>query len=415
MVITVEAIKFNHDPAGHTTDALNIRRNAATFVNVPEWRRGVTTTPEQSPAAYAKRETAGNTITIQASFRSDEPGVTAQIRAIDPDKNPPRNEGGGCGGFIVWLIRRFLWAVLGNVLGEVVEKWATFNAAGGSGYVTFDLRDLRLPDVGVGPHITTWQWQYRLQAGAPWINIDVTTHKTYVLLEVPKSPWQQAPYNAGNTQLPWTDVLDYACIWAIGASDVDAAAGKVTAGVYRLGSSLVTYDCPGGGSTHYTDYSSAFYCTEFVERLGGGLGLGQYVNCTDCATFVTTFANILGCDLSEMTLGWMFALNEMIAIGSTSFSLPCAHPPDDAGWPSFRYHEVGWKGPCSNDGYVFDGCLKVDGDADPSGGPPHVPLLAVNMRHGATGDLLYRDRLAAPGGRPNCSPDCGNVRRRTVA
>ncbi|MCL6451743.1 MAG: hypothetical protein K6T75_10665, partial [Acetobacteraceae bacterium] len=163
-------------------------------------------------------------------------------------------------------------------------------------------------------------------------------------------------------------------------------------------------------------WGDQFLCGEFLERLGGGAGQGEYVNCTDCATFVTTFANILGCELWEMVLGWGFALNEMIAIGSSGFSLPCGDPAvPGSGWPAFNYHEVGWKGACSNDGNVFDACLKVDGDADPTDGPPHTPLLPVNMRFAAIGELGYRDRLAAPAGRPNCEPRCNLMRRRSVA
>jgi len=40
MGVQLEAIKFNHDSASATHDALNVRRNATQFVTVPEWQRG---------------------------------------------------------------------------------------------------------------------------------------------------------------------------------------------------------------------------------------------------------------------------------------------------------------------------------------------------------------------------------------
>jgi hypothetical protein len=57
MQVFLEAIKFNHDQSSATGDAFNIRRNDTEQVNVPEWRRGISVKPEDSPAAYAIRET----------------------------------------------------------------------------------------------------------------------------------------------------------------------------------------------------------------------------------------------------------------------------------------------------------------------------------------------------------------------
>ena len=64
MSVRLEAIKFNHDPGSATADALTLRRNATQTVAVPEWQWGVSVNPEDSPAAYAMKETQGQTITI---------------------------------------------------------------------------------------------------------------------------------------------------------------------------------------------------------------------------------------------------------------------------------------------------------------------------------------------------------------
>ncbi|MFL6233641.1 MAG: hypothetical protein ACJ76N_10950 [Thermoanaerobaculia bacterium] len=409
MSVRLEAIKFNHDPSSATSDAFNIRRNATQFVSVPEWQHGVSVLPEDSPAAYAMKETRGHTITIQAQFRALDPGLgTVEIRAIDPTLIPKPWPFGWLLWPLLWILRYLLRLFFGNVLGEVRRRKVTFPPGGLTGIETFRLKNVAIQIAGVGVRTTTWRWQYRRSGGA-WTDFETTQHRIYVVVETPKSPWNQAPYNSGNTQLPWTEVLDYACRWGLLARTADAAAAGVTRGVYNLGPAVITYDCPGGGSTHYS--WGSFDCTRFLERLKGGVGLGLYVNCTDCATILSTFANALGADLWQSRMEppgapWSFGLNPMLGIGSAVWQ-PCC------GWSGFSYHEVAWKGACTATEEVFDACLQVDGDADPTA-PPHVPLLPVSLRFGPVGALLYRDRLATPAGRPHCEPNPASRQRRIV-
>lgn len=423
MSVDILAIKFNHDQASATSDALNIRKNAKQVITVPEWRRGVTTIPEDSLAAYAIRETKSKTITIQAKFTRTNPKITtAEVRAVQPPPPPlPK-------GWLKWLLDilekwPWLWHLLiflvsagygKNVLGEVKAKKVAFQPDGETDFETFELQKHWLVKRGVGIHMVTWQWQYRLKPADPWMAFATTHHKIYTILEVPKSPWQQTPY--GSTQLPWTEVLDYACRWASWAFTLDEAATRITNSVYKLGTAVppvVEYDCPGSGGTHYAWPN--FNCTAFLDRLKGGVGLKEYINCTDCATIVSTFANILGCDLwqsrmhekTNLSNSSTFECNEIIAIGHSTWNTPC-------GWKGFSYHEVAWKGACDVNDEVFDACLKVDGDSDPTGGPPHTPLLPVKMKFGKIGSLLYRDRLAAPKGRPKCNPQPSKMKRRKI-
>jgi hypothetical protein len=111
------------------------------------------------------------------------------------------------------------------------------------------------------------------------------------------------------------------------------------------------------------------------------------VNCTDSANTVSTLANLLGCDLWQLRMQSSFQLNPMIAIGFTAWAIPFSG--------SFSYHEVAWKGACTQSDNVFDGCLKVDGDANPTTAP-HTPLLATNMLFGDCAALNYRARLCPP-------------------
>ena len=423
MSVVLEAVKFNHDSNSADHDALNIRKNETEFVNVPEWVQGTCVLPRDSLAAYAIKETKGKTITIQAKFRRADPAVrTIEVRAVDYEYRY-----GGCIYEILrrlgakFLLRRvgakfFLPPPAPNVLGEVKARHLTFPDSGETGFETFELEFVRLESVGVGIHTVSWLWQFRLSAADPWAAFATTHHRIYTVLEVPKSPWEQTPYAATNDHLPWTEVMDYACTWAIGSNDRDTTAAKVTERVNALGPSRIEYDCPGGGGSHYT-LGNAFSCTQFLDRIAGGLGNGKYVNCTDCATIVSTFSNILGCDLWQSCMRekpdyWAsnpFKCNEVIAIGGSTWDTPC-------GWAGFKYHEVAWRGGCDVNDEVFDACLKVDGDSDPTSSP-HTLLLPVNMKFGTCdGPLQYRRRLATPAsdGCPRCKPQPSTKQRRDV-
>lgn len=411
-MIQLESIAFNHDSSAATHDAINLRKNATDWLAVPEWRQGVSLLPEDSMAAYAVGQVGSNNVTIQASLSCADPTIhNARVRAVDAVVDPPPPS--GCLGWLIKLIRWILRALFGNVLGEVRARTVTFTL-GQSGPVSFQLKHTKLVNARVGPHTTKWRWQYRLMNG-PWVDFQLTEHRIFVLVDLPTAPWQQTPYQQTNTQLPWTDVLKYACQWGLGATTQVEAASRVTRGVYQLGPAVVTYDCPGGGGSQYS-WGGGFDCSAFIERLQGGFGNGYYVNCSDCATFVSTFANILGCDLWQSRMkdnGFVsFGLNPMLGIGSNTWE-PCCH--GEPFWSdAFSYHEVAWTGACTVSERVYDGCLQVDGDADPTVAP-HTALLPVAIVFGNTGDLLYRDRLATPAGRPHCNPQPATRQRRAVS
>jgi hypothetical protein len=400
--VVIKAIKFNHDSSSADHNALNIRKNKSEFITVPEWEEGVSTNADDSLAAYAIKETRGKTINIQAKFFAD--GInSAQIRAIAVPAVFDPTELRGCGGLLIKIFINLILALVGDVLGDVKAKWVNFDAGGDSGYVSFELKNPKLEQAGVGYHYTTWKWQYRLSSVGPWIDVGTTRHKIYVLLEVPKDPWKQSPYSAANDQLPWTEVMEYACTWAILSKDRDTAASKVTEQVNKLGPSFIWYD-KDRGRTNYSLYD--FDCTQFLDRIKGSIGLGGKVNCTDCATITSTFANILGCALWQSRMGNSFECNPIIAIGYSNWEVPF--------YGSFNYHEVAWKGACDVDDEVFDACLKVDGDSDPTAADPaHTPLLPVNLKFGTCAPpFQYRDRLASPSGCSSCVPKPASTRQR---
>lgn len=422
MSTLLTAIKFNHNPDSATNDALNLRRNATRFVDVPEWRRGASVNPEDSVAAYAIAETFGRRITIQASFFTDDfQNATILVRAVQgraPDstvvflRSLLNSPWAAQAAFYLWLYEEFLNASLPstNVLGELRPTPVRFGANGESDFASFESVNHQLWTKGVDVSTVTWRWQYSFD-GSSWIDFDISRHRIYTVLKLPGGSWQQFPYDVRNTQLPWSDVLDYSCRWAQTAVNPDDAATRVTAAVNGLGAGLVTYDCAGAGAPHYTEFSPVplFNCTEFLNLLNGRFA-PRLVNCEDCATIVSTFANILGCDLSQSRMfddsGVFFQTNEIISIGTNFWDTPC-------GWPGYFFHEVAWKGACTANDAVFDACLMVNGNFNPLG-QPQIPLLPANIRFGNTGDGLYRDRLASPAGRPNCEPQPSTRIRRPV-
>ncbi|HBB87189.1 MAG TPA: hypothetical protein DC047_06205 [Blastocatellia bacterium] len=398
MNVTLEAIKFNHVPDSATVDAFNIRRNETEPVHVPEWRKGISVKPEDSPAAYAISETRGNTLTIKAKFKATGPGSPkVQVRAVEAREQHRQSLGCGPIGFVLRAFSTAQTAPVGNVLGVVRQEKITFNAAGETDFVTFKLSGVRLWSVGVSASTTNWRWQFRAKRSDRWTDFAVTSHRIYTVLEVPKEPWEQMP--ADETQLPWADALEYACDWGTGAHDLDEAATLVTHSVNDLGLSLVSYS----GSSIYA--CPNFDCGKFLDLLQNGTGLGRALNCSDCATIVSSFANLLGCDLSQSLIGTVFKTNPIKKIGSQLRATT-----------TFVGHEVAWKGDATPDDQVFDACVQVDGDPDPFKDPFH-PLLATNLRFGKASEQGYRFRLSPPppeNGPDPCTPMANSKQRRPI-
>jgi hypothetical protein len=386
-VLRLEAIAFNHDTTACTHDALNVRRSQVLPVLAPEWQAGVSRRPVDSVAAYAIAETRGNPLTIRANVRRLDPSVqSVEIRAVD---------------------------LTGGVLGSVKPLAWEFGAGDESGFLHYELQGPRLADSGVGVHAVRWWWQHRLAPDAAWTTFARSDHQVYTVLSAPNLPWTQDDYPL-NTQLVWTEVLDFACRFAQGVTTPHRAAARITEAIFALGPERLEYNCPNIGAPSYVLPDSPFvagifFCTAFLDYLKGGPGAGRYVNCSDCATIVSTFANALGCDLSQSRMGpglGFFATNPILVIGSPAWTDPC-------GQPGFGMHEVAWTGACGPDDDVYDACLAVDADQQPDR-RPHYPLLPTGMRFGRPGERLYRARLAAPGAQDECRPMPDARQRRWV-
>ena len=392
MGIQVHQIQFCWNPANPSGSAISIRKNAEIELPNPEWTQGRNFTFNDSRAAYAINPIKGKKVFIKASFKTKDPALfnkEVEIRAVQPPMAHQFNP-------LLSVLVNFLQVVIStqvNVLGEVKARKIKFNVKGESSLEPFELMNHRLVERGVGISPVKWFWQFRTGPGHPWQNLGSTEHQIFSILEMPRGPWSGLPGQEGSQ--PWTDVLEYACYWARGARTLNGAASLITNAIYNLGPGLLEYNC----STFLPGYvvpvnlrgDAFFNCSAFIHHLKTGRGT-RYVICTDCAAIVSTFSNILGCNLwqSKMyTKGvTFFKVNPILAIGSFSWKQPC-------GVPGFAYHEVAWNNECTPKDEIFDACLALDRDFSPSF-YPHIPYLPANQVFGNMGDGLYRDRLAAP-------------------
>jgi hypothetical protein len=172
--------------------------------------------------------------------------------------------------------------------------------------------------------------------------------------------------------------------------------------VFALGPRLLQFDDENNGASHYSG-DNHFDCTAFLSRLAGEESNGRFVNCTDCASIVGTFANALGCNLSQARMA--------APPGVIAFPL---NPHKRIGLPglltgSFRFHEVAWEGACGEADDVFDACLLLNGNNNPS---IFRSKSASNLPFGFFGERHYRFRLVPKGSESNCLPVAGSAVRR---
>ena len=350
----VSSIRWNTEGSA----AISLKRQMTGLpIELPEYLRD----RRNEPAAFA----AGASVRIQVVFRKLS-GFTGGRYAIGAT--------GSHGG-----VRRK------NVI-------VSIDSTGLSKPIEFELM-APLPAT-VGKHFISLDWYARKSAGGGVVAMGSSVHTVYVVAGRPVEPWV--------AETPWVEALDFACHWASGATDLDSAAAGITKGINESG--MVQYDTL-YGSTYY-GYES-FALSQLIDRLNGGFGLGVLVNCTDCANAVVAFANLVGCELWASTMEPRFATNKLMLIGTTEWTVPFGY--------GFAFHEVAWKGQAMENDHVFDACLRVDGDADPSS-EPHTPLLATNLWFGDCDDLGYRLRLCprTEDGCLRCTPQPAWRSRRPV-
>lgn len=219
---------------------------------------------------------------------------------------------------------------------------------------------------GVGRFDVDLELFLESRSGDEWVRIPGvvrTQHRIYGLSAHPEFDYEDAPHR------PWVDVLDRVSEWVDGTtSDPDVVGAAIVEGVfYTLG---LQYDNQRGAS-EYTSYprgsysDAAFNLSRFQE-----LADGNVINCSDAASIVSTYANMVGLShryhIIRHNTSDGFELNYLHAIGRDWGASPFV-----SGRRYFRYHAV--VGP--PDTRIFDATLALDGDGDPSAAPHELLLV----------------------------------------
>lgn len=199
----------------------------------------------------------------------------------------------------------------------------------------------------------------------------------YALLAEPVFEEEGLPY------APWVAAIDPALRAIAGVEGTDeAVTAALTEWVYRdLG---LAYDTQYGASA-YTAYSGRSYnnavfdFTSFLGRTNGST-----VNCSDCASILEAYADMLGADLEYTIILQNFDLNFIKAIGGEDYT-HCPFGPSGCG---FSYHAVTTPNDAAT---IYDATLALDGDEDPGSGP-YTELLVQDI-DGAE----YLERLVKSG------------------
>jgi hypothetical protein len=275
MSLELNTITFNHNPSSASNSAMNIRRNKDFEVPIPEYDRAIQRKPRDSCAAYALAETARKNVFIRVNFQISTPAnPTYEVKAT----------GGG---------------IMGQ-LGPIKVKFTE-----GSTSQTVDIPLTHRNFKKIGRHDITWQWLCRELGSHSWKSLSTTSHRIYLVLAVPESPWTQA---FGNKRNPWTDLLDECCLMAAESKDAITATKKITEKIY--GDYHLRYDIVSGSPRYgFWITGTSFHLTNWINYVLKGNAPSDpkfcfgspeeykwywIVNCYDCAASLALMSKVVG-------------------------------------------------------------------------------------------------------------------------
>ena len=382
--IVVAAIIFSHAGKVSPDSALPIRMNQDTPVATPEYEWNMTTgntLVRSLPVCYSITDHDQQPLRIRCSFYSEQLRLKKRwVRAVSKDASGQPHY---------------------NVLGEVAKKEITFGLNGysigetpGEPYVWMDLEGSELADRGVCSTETKWQWHWSERPDGPWENFpsavfgqQPTTHRTYVVLT--SNYGESWSSNAGASNLPWAEALQHACDWADGARTTGEVRQRITTSIHYLG---FRRECP---LFYYNDSqyapSDRINLGLLLARLDGRPGMGPCADCSDCSAMVSVFSSLLGAPLQQAKISGPFNMNPVQGIGQLRWGSPL-----DSGRRFFKHHKVAvdpeeLKSAPSRAVRIYDACLKLDADSDPTDASHVDPVIPAGLNYGE-----YLRMLLAP-------------------
>ncbi len=265
---TLEGLKFNHDSAACTNDAINIRLDGSTngvyHIQDGEWTRGGAT---NCPACYV----GGIRPVVKARFGAQPADLATAVLGAEATG----------GGF---------------VLGNLPPKRVAFSG-GFSDWIDFDACDgTNAIPVCVRRQQGSWEWSVTNVQGRALAKFCVATsgpHKVYTVLAHPTAPWREAK---DDPQCAWAYALEHACRWADGTTTTNATMSAVTSNLfYNMG---FRYDTTNGAPRYLVQKLQGtqifFDLTAYISKKY------ELVNCYDQAFALVSMADVLGtsCDLT---------------------------------------------------------------------------------------------------------------------
>lgn len=227
------------------------------------------------------------------------------------------------------------------------------------------------PPAAMGKNHVTWNWKYRKTTDPAGIfkNIGTSRHLMYHLMATPIEPMET----------PWKEVLEYACTWSHGETEILAAATGIRSGLHYIGDrdGDVDYDPDNFYLGEPVDRKQVLLLSNFFRDLE--LRSQVMINCFDSAHLLATFCRAVGLNMERRFIGYheppegcyMFRTNYIDPIGNGSFLAEM--PPEDWGTTTWTGHVINH----FNDG-LYDACLNLDG-LDPVIELPCSILVPVNM------------------------------------
>lgn len=305
--ISVYSISFNYE-SGNSNDALAIKKNNSTSIPVPEWLTG----SRNERFAYLKGQPNRK---VRAQFY------------IEPS------------GYYNSNIDVYA-SVSGDGIGYINLNTVYFQ---GSQYSTPKVMTCQSSISGsVNKKSFSWNWYVDLINGNELeepIYIGMTgSHTYYILLDTPQQPMS----------IPWTDVLDYACVWAAWKTTSSSALEALTTKLYN--NSELYYD---GGQSHY-EYDRWPNPTKFEFNLTRFLDEWDKADCQDCGMFLSILSGSIGASLTQSRrIQGYFSTKNICAIGWSSTRW------ESTGW---NFHHIGW---LNN---VYDSSVKLKQSS------PYLPI-----------------------------------------
>lgn len=272
-------------------------------------------------------------------------------------------------------------------LGTSSEATISIPAGGAAQDVTLSFTGHSIGSDGVGVFRQSWVISFCASSGSTWEALGAAEVDVYVLAARPTAPWEERdPSLPPPWNMPWTDVLDHACVWAAGATTLEEVASKLTRAFFD--------DVAGGlpdprfqyladAPLYVTDPTSAVFDFKLEALLVDlvAVGVTTSINCSDGSSIVSVFAGILGCPVCRIRItppgaDTDFLIHDVQPMGWGRFDSVAA----SLTYHDTVHHSADLAPATIADLQIYELCFELDTDGDPEA-PPHTAVLPRGMRY----------------------------------